>query len=136
MRFLALCLALAACSSAEPVTPDASTNPDAPIADVAVDTAPDVAPADAPVDVTPNASADASPEASVDVASDVVRDAAADVRTCGVPYILECEVDGSLTCVNITTGRMRSDGTTIHCGACGVTCASGFACLARVCERL
>ena len=138
MRFLALCLALAACSSAEPVTPDASTNPDAPIADVAVDTAPDVAPADAPVDVTP----DASPEASVDAASDVVRDAAsdaqdatADARTCGSSFVLECDVQGSVMCVDIQRGRVIGDHIE-HCGACGVVCRVGEVCLERRCQSI
>lgn len=130
MRTAFVCLVLVACSSADPLTPDASQTPDAPVVDVA-DAAVDTA---AP-DVTPDTAPDAAVEASVDAASDA-NDAAVDARACVASYVIECEINGHAECVNITTGRMQADGTTLHCGACGVTCAVGFACLARVCEHL
>lgn len=134
---LTLCLALAACGSETPAAPDASqvsdvapadtSAPDAVVVDVPADTASDVAQV---LDVTPDAAVDS---ARPDVGP---ADVAPDARSCGSAVTVECQINGHAECVNITTGRMQSDGTTLHCGACGVTCASGFACLARVCERL
>ena len=151
MRPLVLALLLAACASdptaAAPhdampidVTPDVASVVDVAAVDVpAMDTGVDVAVADAGVDV---AAVDVRAQdagldvAVVDVAADVARDVAPDAVTCGVPYILECLIDGVPNCVNITGGRVQPDGTTLHCGACGVTCRVGQVCSSLRCQTL
>ena len=81
------------------------------------------------------ASVDAAPEASV---VDVARDAAppdtpvpADAARCPMGLAADCFG----TSVNLQMGLPRPDGTTLHCGACGNTCAAGTFCLMCVCER-
>lgn len=37
--------------------------------------------------------------------------------------------------VNLQSGVRQPDGTTIHCGACDVSCAAGMFCNGCVCER-
>jgi len=59
-----------------------------------------------------------------------------DADPCGSPALRECDVNGVSMCVNITGGRRQPDGTTLHCGRCGNTCAAGFGCLGGTCERL
>lgn len=147
MKFaLSLCIALAACSSADtgPDRGDGGPN-DTSVADVATaDAAPDVVavadarPVDAGVDAGPEASVDAvavvdagpdtsSGEAAVDVAPDSM---------CGGAPLAECVVEGVPMCVNIRVGRPGPGGTTIHCGMCGNTCASGQVCSELRCQTL
>lgn len=141
MRFALLALALAACSSAGvDASPDAAQSPD--VLDVVIV---DTAIPDAAVDVTPDAPADASGEASADAAPDVATDAGADAdapsdaatdsRTCGASYILECNVQGSVMCVDVQRGRMVGDHIE-HCGACDVVCRAGEVCLERRCQSI
>lgn len=134
MRFcLLFALALAACASdpSPAAAPDASPPDAAPdvavVVDAPVDAAPDVVEVDAGPDVA--VVVDAAPEASAP--PDAARDAVADVDAadpCGSSALRQCEVEGVPMCVNIRTGRARSDGTTIHCGQCGTTCSADMIC--------
>lgn len=107
---------------------DAGTDGGAPL-DAATDTqAPD---SSAPAE----ASIDAAPEASIaDVARDVAppdTSAPADAARCPFGFTADCF--GSS--VNLGTGVRRPDGTTLHCGACGNTCAAGTFCEVCQCVR-
>lgn len=134
---LALCLALAACGSDPTSTPDASQPSDVAPDVVTADTSmPDVAAVVDAVDVAVEASAADAGNDTVAVVDASPVDVAPDARSCGSAITVECQINGHFECVNITTGRVQADGTTLHCGACGVTCSMGYACLARVCERL
>lgn len=158
MRPFALALLLAACSSDPTVAPPT----DAPRTDAAEDRAPVV---DVPSDpcaglcslrpdtvcvagqCVPRFPTDAAAEAAVDVAPavdavddvapppDVARDTGPDAVTCGSPTILECNVDGVPTCVDVERGRMVGDHL-VHCGACDVACRPGEICSSRRCQRL
>lgn len=91
--------------------PDAAVVLDAPLVDVQPEaTAPDVSvPEDRP--------------ASVDVAPDAPR--------CPLGFTADCF--GSS--VNLGTGVRQPDGTTLHCGRCGNTCAAGSFCEVCQCVR-
>lgn len=157
---LALCLVLVACGSSDPVPgPDAASQGDVVGLDVAgaddgphsahddvavVDVAPmeassdavavvDTSPAEATVDVAPEVGADAI--AVVDTGPVDVHDAAPD-SMCGGPPLAECVVEGVPMCVDIRHGRPGPSGTTIHCGMCGNTCATGQVCSELRCQTL
>lgn len=144
MRFaLAVALMLAACGASNPpadgppapepaveASVDTGPSPDMPAPDAPPDTSrPDVARPDA---AAPDVAEDAAPDAPSP--PDVARDAPPDVVRCGGEFLHECDIDGVVMCVNVSTGRMRSDGTILHCGGCGMTCAAGQLCIERRCR--
>lgn len=135
MRSVLFAFALVACSSTPspaPIDAGPDTSPDLcactdtqPLDIQPVDTAPEVGPeapgADAPV-----------PE---DRAPPEDRPAPADVA----PDAPRCPTGPSGDCfgssVNLQVGIRQPDGTTLHCGRCGNTCAAGSFCLNCACER-
>lgn len=94
---------------------------------------PDVAPLDAAtLDAGPEVGTDAI--AVADARRDVVSEEAGYV-SCG-PQRAYCEpVTDPHNCILLGPGVRRPDGTTIHCGACGVVCQVGETCAFGVCGR-
>ena len=136
MRFAFVALALVACGS-DPPPPPADAAPDAPDVCACVDTGPlvDVVP-DAPkVDVPapPDAATDALVDATLEASADTpsATDVTGDAPRCPSGLTGTC---GGRS-INFQMGFPQSDGTTLHCGRCGNTCASGTFCLMCVCER-
>jgi len=107
--------------------------------DAGIDGGADAAPdTQAPDSSAPTeASVDAAPEAS---AADVARDAAPpDTPVDGIGVSMRCPFGVAADCfgssVNLQVGVRRPDGTTLHCGACGNTCAAGTFCEVCQCVR-
>ena len=97
----------------------------------------------APRDVAPDLAPDVPPEDHVDAAPDVPPDMPQPVDAapdrpdpCGSPVLRQCDIDGLANCVDIQGGRMRPDGTTLHCGRCGNTCVAGMRCSLGNCITL
>jgi len=154
MRYLLAALALVACAPSESLPATCSpacaagqvcVNAQCLVpADAGADAAQDVAAVDVPAadalqDVVAQDSG--TPDAAVDAVVDAPADADRDAHTDAPIDLLNprCPSGISAMCgpidVNLQTGVPQSDGTTLHCGACGVRCQVGYVCEVCQCVR-
>lgn len=139
MRQLAFAVLVIACSSESPSPFDAAAD-SPPDLCACIDTGP--ATADAAADV-PAADASMSADAPADVlleaSTDTAPDAPSDSPVDGIGVSMRCPFGVAADCfgtsVNLQVGVRRPDGTTLHCGACGNTCAAGSFCEVCQCVR-